>query len=399
MSFLLDLLAALAFQERALRALASRRSVLGGYLILGAGFLTLSLVRSLVYAEAEEVSPVRAGIIGSFFHLNLVQAILFLALIYIPAIICLSNAFAGDGLGFSFSRDEYQIHVSALFPLWGVLFLEATLLTWLAPGVLELGRFEIGFGLLALALIMVVYTVWAIKKINYISAPVAFAVFFLSWFTLPLFFVLTMFLFALPFFIMIPVAYMAFQRFRGYFAARTGERDFQEHLRSLTVNAQDADAHHQLGLIHLRRRNFDAARSYFENALKIDPNDPDYHYYLGRAFEEKEDWTRALEQYEETYRLKPEYGLRDIFREVGKGYLHTGRLDKAVEFLQFFLEFRTSDPEGRYWLAVAMKKLGKTDEMRAHLATLLNQARSNPRFFRKENRRWLYQARILQRQS
>ena len=167
----------------------------------------------------------------------------------------------------------------------------------------------------------------------------------------------------------------------------------------MTVNPQDADAHHQLGLIHLNRGNLDAARSYFENANKIDPRDPDYHYYLGRVFEEKGDWKSALKQYEETYRLKPEYGLRDILREVGKGYLHTGELETSLVFLRCFLEFRSSDPEGRYWLAFGLKKLEKTDEMRAELSTLLNQARSNPRFFRKGNRRWLYQARMLLRQS
>ncbi len=399
MSFLLDLLAALAFRDRALRSLAGRRSILAGWFILGAGFLAFSLVRSLVYSGTAEGPAPRSGLLGSLFQLNLIQALLFLALVYVPAVICLSNAFAGDGLGFSFSRDEYQTHVSVFFPLWGVLFLEATFVQWMVPGFLNLGIVEISFGLLALILIMVVYTVWAIKQTNYISGVAAFGVFVLSWFTLPLFFILTMFLFALPLFIMIPVVYLALQRFRGHFAGRAREQEFQEHLRSLTVNPQDADAHHQLGLIHFKRGNLNAALSYFETASKIDPQDSDYHYYLGRVFEANGDWSRAREEYEETYRLNPEYGLRDILREVGKGYLHTGRLDKALEFLQFFLRSRSSDPEGRYWLAVALKKLGKTNEMRTELNTILNQARLNPRFFRKENRRWLYQARMLLRQS
>ena len=121
-------------------------------------------------------------------------------------------------------------------------------------------------------------------------------------------------------------------------------------------------------------------------------------YNLGRVFEERGDWRGALEQYEHTYRLNSEYGLGDIFREVGKGYLHTGRLEKAVEFLGFFLDKRSSDTEGRYWLAVAFQKLSQTGEMRNQLRTLLDQARSNPRFFRKGNRRWLHQARMLLRQ-
>jgi tetratricopeptide (TPR) repeat protein len=107
------------------------------------------------------------------------------------------------------------------------------------------------------------------------------------------------------------------------------------------------------------------------------------------------EWPEALEQYEETYRLDPEYGVGDIFREVGKGYLHTGNIEKGMEFLTFFLKKRVSDPEGRFWLAVALKKKGNLEEMRLQLNLILEQARSLPRFFRKKNREWLYLARNM----
>jgi tetratricopeptide (TPR) repeat protein len=193
--------------------------------------------------------------------------------------------------------------------------------------------------------------------------------------------------------------YLGYQWIRGHFASQINERAFQQKLHALTLNPQDADAHYQLGLIHLNRRNLDAARRYFESALKIDPNDPDYHYFLGRACELRGEWTRALEQYEETYRLNPEYGQGDIFREVGKGYLHTGNVEKGMEFLKFFLAKRGSDPEGRYWLAVALQKTGDSEQMRMHLNVIVEQARSSPSFFRKENREWVYRARNMIRNS
>jgi len=105
-----------------------------------------------------------------------------------------------------------------------------------------------------------------------------------------------------------------------------------------------------------------------------------------------------LEQSEETYRTAPEYGPGDLFRQVGKSSLHTGKLEKALEFLNFFLENRASDPEARYWLAISLQRMGKDDQMRTQLATILEQARSNPRFFRKENREWLYRSRLHLRQ-
>jgi tetratricopeptide (TPR) repeat protein len=279
------------------------------------------------------------------------------------------------------------------------LFLITAPLQWLVPHFLVVGVLEISVGMLVRSGLLLIYTVWSIQQLNYLSLGQALAVFALSWFTLPVYYLLTSFLFALPLFFMIPLIYLGFQWVRGHFAWQMNERAFQQNLHTLTLNPQDADAHYQLGLIHLKRRHLDAARRYFESALKIDPDDAEYHYYLGRVYELKEEWGRALEQYEETYRLNPEYALGDIFREVGKGYLHTGNVEKGIEFLKFFLIKRGSDPEGRYWLAVALQKMGDAAQMRVQLNMIAEQARSNPRFFRKENREWIYRARNLIRNS
>jgi tetratricopeptide (TPR) repeat protein len=244
-----------------------------------------------------------------------------------------------------------------------------------------------------LTLALSVYTVWAIRGLNHLGLLPAIAVFILSWFTWPVFYVLSRFVTSLPFFLLLPLVYVGFQYVRTFFSDRDRERELQAHLRSLTVNPRDADAHHQLGLICTRRGRFEEAERHLRSAIEIEPADPDHHYGLGRVYELRGDWARALERYEETYRLNPQYRLGDILREVGKGYLQTGKLEKATEFLEFFLGSRESDPEGHYWLAIAFHRTGKPAEARRQLNTILDQARSNPRFFRKEHRAWLQRAR------
>jgi len=398
MTFLLDLLGMLAFQTRALRAQAQRQALLWGVICFTAGFLAFGIVRSSVYAALPEFAG-QSEYVDSFFHLNLIQALFFLLLVYIPAVIILGNAISGNGLGLAVSRQEYRSHASALLPLWGLLFLVDAPLQYFVPQFLVIQDFGITIGMLVLLPLILIYTLWSIKQLSYLSGAQALAVFALSCFTLPVYYLLTAFLMSLPFFIMIALLYFGYQWIRGYSASHMNERSFQQQLHALTLNPQDADAHYQLGLIHLKRRHLDVARRYFENALKIDPADPDYHYSLGRVHEMNGEWAGALEQYEETYRLSPEYGLGDIFREVGKGYLHTGNIEKGMEFLRFFLTKRNSDPEGRYWLAVALQKSGDIDQMRIQVNTILDQARSNPRFFRKENREWIYKARNMIRDS
>ena len=396
MTILLDILGMLAFRSRALRALAARHARVPALISLSIGFLAFVLVRNSLYDAVESSPYIRghAGALEMLLNLHLIQMLLFLGLVYVPALILMSNAFAGDGLGFSLSRAEYVSHLSALLPLWGSLFLIGAPLL---PAFLTLGFLDISVGELWLILSMVVYTVWAVKELNHVPALVAVSVVGLSLVTLPVLFVLTNFLLSLPFFLLLPLLYLFFVRLRDLVAARGSERNFLRHLKALTINPRDADAHYQLGLLHFRRGNWDAAQGYFEQSLAIEPNDPDVHYFMGRVFEARSEWSRAVDEYESTYRLDPEYGQGDIFREVGKGYLHTGRPDKAIEFLQYFLERRGSDPEGRFWLAVALHRVGKPDEMRVQLNTILDQARSNPRFFRKANRSWIYRARMLLR--
>jgi len=394
-----DFFGMLVFRSRALRAQAERRAPVAGAVIFSIGYLIYALLRNSVYSSLPEIMMQRPGLFGSLLNYPLFQILLFLLLIYIPAIIVISNAMSGDGLGLSISKQEYQAHASALLPLWGLTFLVAAPLQWLIPHFLIIGVLEISVGMLVRSVLIIVYTLWAIKQLNYLSSMQALGVFALSWFTLPVYYLLTSFLLALPFFIVIPLVYLGYQWIQGYHASRAGERSYQQHLHALTMNPQDADALYQLGLIYLKRRNLDAARKYFENAMKVDSRDPDYSYWLGRTHELRGDWTRALEQYEETYRLNPEYGLGDIFREVGKAYMHTGRVEKGIEFLKYFLAKRGSDPEGRYWLAVAFQKMDDAEQMRIQLNMIVEQARSNPRFFRKENREWIYRARNMIRDS
>ena len=396
MTFLLEILGALAFRSRSLRALAARRAVVPAMMSLSIGFLAFVLVRNAFYEAPEGALYVKGSVslVESFLNVHLVQMLLFLSIVHIPFLIAMSNAFAGDGLGFSLSRAEYLRHLSALLPLWGVLFLIGAPLL---PLFLVLGFLDLSAGELWLMVSMTAYTVWAIKELNYIPVFSSLSIFGLSLLTLPVLFVLTNFLFSLPFFILLPLLYIFLMRFRELLAAKGSERHFLQHLGSLTINPRDADAHYQLGLLHFRRGNWAAADGYFHAALEIDPGDPDCHYFMGRVFEVRGDWSNAAKEYETTYSLNPEYALGDIFREVGKAYLHLDRPDKAIEFLQFFLARRSSDPEGRYWLAVVLQRTGKADEMRIQLNTILDQARSNPRFFRKEHRQWIYRTRILLR--
>ena len=207
MTFISDLLGMLAFRSSAIRALAERRATVVGGICFSVGYLLYALVRSLVYASLPELISQQSVRIGYFAGFQLFQILLFLLVIYVPFVIVASNAIAGDGLGLSISKQEYQAHVSALLPLWGALSLIAAPLQWLVPHFLIIGIVEISIGMLIRSILVIAYTLWAIQRLNYLSTVQVLGMFALSWFTFPVYYLLTSFLFALPFFVLIPLIF------------------------------------------------------------------------------------------------------------------------------------------------------------------------------------------------
>jgi tetratricopeptide (TPR) repeat protein len=396
MNYIRELIAMLALRTRAFRAMSERQALIPGLICFWCGFLVFITVRNTAYAYMLEFMVDPPNTIDYFS--SVLKATLFILVVYIPSAIILSNAFSGDGLGLSISRQEYRSHASVLLPLWGCIFLIVSPLQYFAPTTRVAGYIEYSIPMIVLLLLLIVYTVSAIKHLNYFSVFQAVGVFLLSGVALPVYFFISSFFFGLPLFILIPLVYFGYRWIQDYFGTHGNEQTFRKNLHTLTINPQDADAHYQLGMIHLKRRDATAAKKSFLSALAITSDEPEYHYALGRVYEQDGEWTEALEQYEETYRLNPEFRTGDIIREVGKGYLHAGNIEKGAEFLGFFLE-RRNDPEGRYWLAIAMQKSGHDEQMRVHLAMVLEQARSSPRFFRKGNRQWIYRARNMLRES
>jgi tetratricopeptide (TPR) repeat protein len=397
MKLLKNLLGVLGFRSQAIHSLAERQAVIGGIVWFVIGFLFYAYVRNFVYAELPELMIQKAGLLAVLSNLNIIQSILFLTFIYIPVIILGANVLSGNGIGFFMSGSEYRAHFSSLFPLWGVLSLIAAPLQWLIPHFLIIGMVEISIGIMIRSLLLVFYTLWAIRQLNYLSFVQALEVFAISWLTFPIYYLLSTHLVAVPIVLAIILLLWAGRRIQKYRITKAQAQVVSRHLQTLSENPQNADAHYQLGLIHGSQKNLEAAQDYFSRASEIAPQEPEYHYSLGRTYEWKGDWRQALQCYEEAYRLNPEYNRGVISRELGKGYLHTEQIEKGIEFLKKYLTQNSSDSEGRYWLAAALQQAGDDELLRFHLKVILEQARSSPHVVRKNNREWIYRARRLMR--
>jgi hypothetical protein len=180
MSFLSTLPGILVFRINRLCALAEMRALIRGILCFSMGFLAYNLVRNSVYAALPELLSRRPGPLASFLNLNIIQSVLFVLLIYIPALILLSIALSGNKPSLHIFKQEYRKQASALLSLWGIIFLIAAPVQWIDPRFLVVGIVEISIGALLRTVLLLIYTLWAIKQLNQLSFIQAFSVFILA---------------------------------------------------------------------------------------------------------------------------------------------------------------------------------------------------------------------------
>jgi hypothetical protein len=190
MSLLQRFCGSLTFRRAPLRSLADSRLRAIPAVCLSAGFLAYLLVRDRVYAGLTGSVQPGAASRGVLLGLTWIVFLGFVFLVYLPFVIALSNAFAGDGLGFTLSKEEYRRHVSALLPVWGLLLLVVAPVQYLMPQFVVLGMVAISIAMLLLLPLFAVYTVWILSEVNAISLPLACGVFALSWLTLPVLYAL-----------------------------------------------------------------------------------------------------------------------------------------------------------------------------------------------------------------
>ena len=309
----------------------------------------------------------------------------FLALLFVPALMILSNWAAGDGFSLRFPHREYVEHLRVFFLLWGAMGLLLVLLKVLIPAAVVL----VYLGLMG------VYTVFSLKTLNYLSLGQALLAFSGGLLTLPLALFATGLLFSLPFFVLLFLLFLAARQVQEFLRQAQRARQHQQYLGTLTINPSDADAHFQLGLICFERKDFEGAKARFEKASEIDTEEPEYQYYLGLVEEEIESFGEAFEHFEKVYYRDPNYKFGELKRELGKVYVNMDHMDEGIRFLDLYLQEHSSDAEARWWLAFAYTKKDDLKEAQHHLSVLIDSEQSFHPFKRKETRKWQHHGRRL----
>jgi hypothetical protein len=190
MVVLSDIAKMLALRVASLRTQACRRMFAGSIACFSIGYLVYTLVRNRVYAVLVDPAAQPAGLLRNVDNLRLIQALLFLLAVYVPALSWIGGVIRGDIPGSLPSLKDYRMHISALLPLWGALFLISAPVQWMVPHFLGVGVVDVSVGYLLRSVLLSIYTVWAVRELNGLTTAQASVAFVLSWITFPLLYLL-----------------------------------------------------------------------------------------------------------------------------------------------------------------------------------------------------------------
>jgi Flp pilus assembly protein TadD len=130
--------------------------------------------------------------------------------------------------------------------------------------------------------------------------------------------------------------------------------------QALRINPDDADTHSSLGLALLQLGRTQEAAPHLEQALRIDPDDVDAHNSLALALLRLGRPQEAIPHLEQALRIDPD--SVDAHVNLGNALFQGGRVSEALSHYQQALRLNPNSPLAHDDLGVTFEKLGRVPE-------------------------------------
>ena len=332
----------------------------------------------------------------SFEPTRFYEPVILISLFYVPATILLMSLFGGVGnFGIILRRDYAALAVCTL-SAWAAAHLPFALIGIALAATATVMQPPLYFALwVASGALFGIFMVFALRTVFGAGYGVAILTVALSWLSLSggmyvlryvtphLFSPFLLFWFAIIF------GGALLGGARSFSNAFRQRQNLKRFLHNATVNPRDADAHVQLGLIYLGRRQETRAVEHLNKAFEIDPGEIDANYELGKAARGNGDLQKAIEHFSNVVEQNDKHSLSEVWREIGATYLEAGMLAEAREALEKFVDRRSFDAEGLYYLGRVLKQQGETEKAREMFEQAVESAKTSPEFRRRDNiRHW-----------
>jgi tetratricopeptide (TPR) repeat protein len=147
------------------------------------------------------------------------------------------------------------------------------------------------------------------------------------------------------------------------------EQAIQHYLKALTSSPDFYPAHNNLGTVYLSRKDFEAAQSQFEAALRTNQNDGQAYFNLANVSILMNRFLDAQRYLDDGFRRQPESALGRFL--LGTLNLRTGKLPEAEAALTKAIELDPSMAQPRLQLINLFLKQGRKPDAVAQLHVFL----------------------------
>ena len=146
--------------------------------------------------------------------------------------------------------------------------------------------------------------------------------------------------------------------------------DFQgayKHLNNALEERPVVESYQSMASTLLAEGKFDAALTYIETALQLDPFSPINHHLKGCVFYYQEDYEKAVERFEKSIQLKSDFQVSTLY--YGQVLIQLDRANESLTFFQNLPDDESGDIVKLGGMTLAYVALGETD----HAASGINQ--------------------------
>ncbi len=128
-------------------------------------------------------------------------------------------------------------------------------------------------------------------------------------------------------------------------------------------------AHHNLGIVLLRKGRVDEAITQYQTALQIKPDYAKAHNNLGNALLQKGKVDEAITHCQRALEINPDYA--EAHNNLGTALCQKGRVDEAITHYQTALQINPDYADAHNNLGTALCQKGSADEAITHYQTAL----------------------------
>lgn len=130
--------------------------------------------------------------------------------------------------------------------------------------------------------------------------------------------------------------------------------------QSLKLNGSQPDALHLLGVVVCQQGDNEEAIVLIRRAIALQPNQPTYHSNLGNAFQQLGRLPEAVAAYGEAIRLQP--GFADAYSNSGHALRKLGRMQEAIAAFQQAMQLKPGYVDACNGLGSTLRALGRLSE-------------------------------------